>query len=61
MSEIERVGPKSSSVIVKIAELSEILALVAFERNIFAVSFVWYKYRLYGGRPGPLLKNVFPI
>ena len=37
-SEIDRVGPKSSSVMVKIAESSEILALVELERVIVAVS-----------------------
>ena len=37
-SEIESVGPKSSSPIVKIAKSSEILALVALDRLILAVS-----------------------
>ena len=37
-SEIDRVGPKSSSLIVKTARSSEILALLAFERLILAVS-----------------------
>ena len=37
-SEIDRVGPKSSSLIVKTARSSEILALLAFDKLILAVS-----------------------
>ena len=37
-SAIESVGPKSSSLIVKIAESSKIIALLALERLIVAIS-----------------------